>query len=347
MTARRSTKAAAPEVRCARRVERSGALSGLAPLLSAALGAWLSLAPLQAHAQVPFSEIQDVARAKAEEGLALFAERRWQDAYERFRIAEDLFHAPTLVLHMAHCQRELGRLLAARALYRKVAEEKPAEDAPEAFRKAQEIARERLAELEERIPRISVDIPGQSSEGLLVLLDGGPVVALHPADIELDPGRHRIHAAARGAEPVDMTLDVAERERRRVRIAMKAVAPPPPPPPPGSLMPGGIALGVGLGGLALGAITGGITLARTGTIRESCDGARCPDTLREDADALRPVAMVSNVGFTVGGLGLAAGIVLLIVRPKAGTSSVARPKAGTSSVASSLVVGPGGVGGRF
>ncbi|AKT41843.1 tetratricopeptide repeat protein [Chondromyces crocatus] len=307
-------------------------------LLFALSLAWLVSAPLSASAQVPFSEIQDVARAKAEEGLSLFAEGRWQEAYERFRIAEDLFHAPTLVLHMAHCQRELGRLLAARALYRKVAEEKPPEEAPDAFHRAHEIATEHLKELDERIPRISIDVPGQSSDALLVLLDGGPVVALHPADIELDPGRHRIHAAARGVEPLDMTLDVVERERRRVRLELKPIPPPPPPPPPptpGSIVPGATVLGVGLAGLAVGAITGGLTLARMSEIREQCNGARCPDTIRGDADAIRPLAFASNVGFAVGGVGLAAGIVLLIVRP------------GGSPPTSSLVVGPHGVGGRF
>ena len=289
--------------------------------MTARLPIWLAAAlllfatPSAALAQVHFSEIQDVARAKAEEGLALFGERRWQDAYERFRIAEELFHAPTLVLHMAHCQRELGRLLAARALYRKVEEEPLAEDAPEAYRKAREDAVAGMQELGARIPRVSIDIPGRSTEGLIVLLDGGPVAALHPADIELDPGKHRIHAAASGAEPLNLEIQVAERDRRRIRLDLKPIAPPPRQPPPGSLLPGGVALGVGLAGLAVGGITGGLTMKRVADIKEGCDGARCPDTLQADADAVRPLATASNVGFILGGVGLAAGVVLLIVRP--------------------------------
>ena len=308
------------------------------PILLAASLSLAALAPMPARAQIPFSEIQDVARAKAEEGLALFSQRRWQEAYERFRIAEDLFHAPTLVLHMAHCQRELGRLLAARALYKKVAEEQPGAGAPEVFLRAKEVAVERLLELDARIPRISIDVPGMRSEGLLVLLDGGPVVALHPADIELDPGNHRIHAAARGVEPLDLEIQVTERERRRIRLDLQPVKPPPPPPAPGSLLPGGISLGLGLAGVAAGAVTGALTLSRVGNLREQCVGARCPDTIQGDADAIRPMAAASNVAFIVGGVGVAAGIVLLIVRPGGGAPAPAKM---------GLVIGPSGLGGRF
>lgn len=270
-------------------------------------------------------QIQDVARVKAEEGLALYAEARYAEAYERFRIAEDLFHAPTLVLYMAHCQRELGKLLEARALYERVAAETVAEDAPPAFREAPATAQASLDELSPRIPKLELVVVGAAAESAYVTLDGRRA-ALSPATVEVDPGTHRIDASATGARTVVMQVEVAEGGTQRVEIQLEPVAsatppaPPPVPPParppePGPLAPALVAFGVGAAGLAVGGVAGAVVLGEVDRIRESCDGDRCPRSLEADRDDVRPLATVSTLGFVLGGAGVAAGVVLLVWRP--------------------------------
>ena len=59
--------------------------------------------PSFAHAAEPAPSelLTDAARSKAEAGLALFQQARWSEAYENFRIAEELFHAPSLLMRIS------------------------------------------------------------------------------------------------------------------------------------------------------------------------------------------------------------------------------------------------------
>ncbi|MGK4000272.1 tetratricopeptide repeat protein [Sorangium sp. So ce1024] len=91
------------------------------------------------------ADAQQLARTKAHEGLKLYGADRWQEAFEAFQEADRLYHAPTLVLYMARCQRKLGKLEAARALYEQVLDEALPEDAPPAFLEARKDAEIELA----------------------------------------------------------------------------------------------------------------------------------------------------------------------------------------------------------
>ncbi len=275
-----------------------------------------------AQADIDLSLIKDVARAKAEEGLALFAEEKWAEAFERFRVAEELFHAPTLVLHMGHCKRELGQLLAARALYQKVASEEVTEDSPNAFALARDEAVQRVQALEALIPRLTVVVSGVADARVTV---DGVVVAQHPASIELDPGEHRVDVVAAGAEPHTRVIELGVGARQELTVELTPivvekprpvpVVVPPPPTEPGSLVPAFIAYGVGFGGLVVGAIAGGIAIERVEAIKSECEGDLCPDRLLDAADEAQLAATVSNVGFIVAGVGAIVGTVLVFARP--------------------------------
>jgi hypothetical protein len=283
----------------------------------------LLVAPAAWAQGLDLSQIQDVARAKAEEGLALYQEKRWAEAYDRFLVAEELFHAPTLVMFMGHCKRELGELLAARALYKRLADEQLPAEAPPAFVEAQGTARAALADLDARIPRVSVVVTG--APAARISLDGAAIGA-YPAEVEVDPGRHRLQVTAKETEGYDEEIVLAEGERKRVDVALKAIAPriivapapPPPPPEPGTLVPAAVCGAVAVAGFALGAVAGGIVLDRVATIRDRCDGDVCPASLEAEAEDIRPIARASTAGFVIGGASLAAAVVLFAVRPGGG-----------------------------
>ncbi|MEQ9318779.1 MAG: hypothetical protein RIF41_06445 [Polyangiaceae bacterium] len=282
---------------------------------------------VSAQGDVDFSQIQDVARAKAEEGLALYGEKKWAEAYARFRIAEDLFHAPTLVLFMGNCQRELGDLLKARTLYQSIADEQLPEDAPDAFREAVATAAEQVERLDARIPTLTLTVDGVPAERARVRVDGAEV-GLESQPLSLNPGSHRIVATAPGVTAIEREVELAEgaRETIALRFEKAEAAPvlPPPPPPkppaeePGSLLPAMIAAGVGVTGFVVGGVAGGLVLSRVSAIKEECDGDVCPDRLQGEADDAQTLATVSNVGLIVGGVGAAVAITFVFWRPWGG-----------------------------
>ncbi|WP_437575298.1 tetratricopeptide repeat protein [Sorangium sp. So ce887] len=204
------------------------------------------------------AEAQQLARTRAHEGLKLYGADRWQEAFEVFKEADGLYHAPTLVLYMARCQRKLGQLGAARDLYEQVLAEPLPEDPPRAFLDARKDAETELAAV-----RATLEAPAASQ----------PQVP--PRDAPA-PG---------GAEGG------------------------------GSLLPAGLAFGLGAVGIGVGAATGLVSLSKVSDIKERCDGRRCPSELKGDADAATTLGHVSTVSFIVGAASAAAGVVLLVVRP--------------------------------
>src|SRR6185503_15705679 len=119
-------------------------------------------------------DVQAAARAHGEEGLRRFEAKRWADAYDEFKQADDLFHAPTLVMFMAHCRRNEGRLLEARALYEKVASEPIPKGAPEQWGKAVAAAHDEIVAIQKRIPSVQATITGPGADQARAAIDGAP-----------------------------------------------------------------------------------------------------------------------------------------------------------------------------
>ncbi|WP_437502405.1 tetratricopeptide repeat protein [Sorangium sp. So ce1099] len=227
------------------------------------------------------ADAQQLARTRAHEGLKLYGADRWQEAFDAFQEADRLYHAPTLVLYMARCQRKLGNLEAARALYEQVLDEALPEDPPPAFLEARRDAETELA-------------------GVRAALKPPPAAPAAPAP------------QAGGG---------------------------------GSLLPAGLAFGLGAVGLGVGAATGIVSLSKVSDIKSQCDGRRCPAELQGDADTATTLGHVSTVGFIVGAASAAAGVVLLVVRPGgdgAPDAAGAAPRA-RRGVVWSAGVGLGGV----
>src|SRR5262249_40599178 len=152
------------------------------------------------------------ARPLGEEGLRLFEAGRWAEAYDRFSEADRALHAPTLVLFMARCKRNMGALLEAKQLYREVQGEDLAAGAPTQFREAKQIAQRELDALLPRIPRIELSAPGAPA-GTQVLLDAGVAPLNEP--VAVDPGSHVAIARTPSGVSVRETIAVEERETKR------------------------------------------------------------------------------------------------------------------------------------
>lgn len=115
---------------------------------------FLTLAPAASGAQPRPASVPDkraMALEHAHQGLDAYREGRFEEAYEHFREAQALFPAPTLLVHMARCQRKLGKVVEAKGLYREVLAEPLPKDAPPPFVEAHRDAERELSEMEAKL----------------------------------------------------------------------------------------------------------------------------------------------------------------------------------------------------
>lgn len=318
------------------------------PTFAAALATEIAAVPAMAQQQpARGKKDQAAARVRGEAGLKLFEEKKWAEAYEAFREADEIYHANTLVLFMGHCRREMGKLLEARALYFKVAEEAVPKNAPDQFKKAQARARDELKALQARIPLLRVSISGIASRKATATLDGGAVSLDElQGGKEVEPGDHVLVIEAPGSAAVERSVAVNEGDVTRVEIVLTPPKSTEPEKKKGSILPGAIAMGVGAVGLGIGAATGIIAMGQIDDIKSRCtpDG-HCPEADKPKADAAQSLVTASTVGFVVGGAALAAGAVLIVLRPWGGDSKAAEPNAASAHV--TVGFGSIGLGGSF
>lgn len=163
------------------------------------------------------AEADDVLRdlrIRFAHGQSLEIAGRWADALERFEEVARVHPTPQVTFHAALCLDHLGRLLAARDRFHD-ALVAARSGAPEVVHEATE----HLADLDARIPRVTVALTG-ALEGVVLQLDGEPVDA--SSALALDPGPHLAVAMRDGGSVAALAFSVAERDRRVLPLAVLA-----------------------------------------------------------------------------------------------------------------------------
>jgi hypothetical protein len=303
------------------------------------------------------------------EGLKAFDEGKYESAAKL--LLEDLKSNPwpSSAYYAGLSLEKLGRLLEAAKLYRKALDlELPTDpiEVTQMQKRAQQKAKEQLAEVNKRIPTLTLHVEGAPPAKVAVTVDDVllPVSSLAKPR-PLDPGSHRVEGRC-GDEvvrPPAVKLDegaeqelVLEFECDKPKPVAASKAPPPPEPPKAEpevesssktstvRTLGWIAVGAGSAGVALGVTAGAVGLVRLNSLRdEGCDeSSHCYPSQQEDVDSYQLLRTLSTVGFYVGVplLGVGTGTLLW-------TSGRGEGGAETASV--SAWVGPGSVGlsGRF
>lgn len=329
MTPRSTIPAVSPS-----RERRRPLVERIARALSApALAAALLLVPAIAAAE-PTPEETKRALELGLEAKALYDQGRWADALKKFSEADKVVHTPVFTLFIARTERRVGRLLSARAHFRALMAEDVAPDAPPPWLAAKDSAKTELAQLEPLIPHATVKLEPAQKAPVAVEVDGNRVEVGTP--FEIDPGDHGVHVAI-GAG-LEQRFHVSEGSSATVVIHIpaetKSVVPPEVPPKtrqvyhPGSLVPGGVVLGIGGAGLLVGGILAGLAASAGGDIDEAClSMPGCEKSKYEEAEELK--ARAESLGpastglFIGGGIAAAAGVILLVLRP--GGSTVEEP----------------------
>lgn len=293
--------------------------------------------PAIAHAQSA-EEIAG-ARALAKQGFQAYQAEDWQQAYELFRRAESLYHAPPHLLYMARASEKLGNLVEARELYNRILRENLASDAPGVFVEAQHAASEEIKTVEPRLARVTIQLEGPNADQVQVLANGKPVPpALIGAPRPMDPGQYEFTVESDVAKADPVTVKVEEGGSETVTIQLIEVVPPPEPvasdtvPPPAepvdrgtksSPIPAYVAFGVGAVGLGVGTAFLISHFDQQGQADSRFDDGNCDrdgqctqeeqEEIQELSSSAATAGTLSLVGFGVGAAAIGTGVVLLLL----------------------------------
>ncbi len=254
------------------------------------------------------------AQALFDDGMRLFKDGKYADACPKFEAS--LKRNPGLGTRgkLAECWEKQGRIAAAWAQYREVA----AIAAKTNDDRRREVAEQRAAALEARLPYLTVNVPTAAQvDGLVVKRDDDVLESsLFGSAIAVDPGKHIISATGADRVPWKQEIQIDEKEKKSVDVPVLVAAPKPlvaaPTTPHHSSkkkLAGMITVGVGAASVITGTLFGlaarsdwNSAFGPTG----GCSGTICTTQHGYDltSDA-RSEAMYADV-FVIGGVAVAA-----------------------------------------
>ncbi len=207
---------------------------------------------------------------------------------------------------------------------------------------------ERLDELERAQPTVVFDVQGAGGEDLSavrVKVDGALLTGrLDGTAHAVDAGQHRFTFEADGYVPLEQSLLIREGGKGRSIKAVLGVDPRRTRTPVTRIV-SYAALGVGAAGIAVGSVFGVRSMLDKAKLDGACAGNACPSRVQSDIEALHSDGTISSVGFGVGIVGLAAGVVLWIV--SSGPKKPTAEKALLASVTPWIGIRAAGVEGSF
>jgi hypothetical protein len=285
--------------------------------------AFITTAAILSFASTAFAEPsladRETARSLMDEGDRKRDAGDLEGALKSYEAADAIMHVPTTGIEVARTQIALGMLLEARETLGRILRSpvKPNEPAP--FTAARKAADALNAELAPRIPAIQVVIQHADQGQAQISIDNEQIPpAASSVPRKVNPGAHVVLVKVGSAEKqVDVT--VAERETKTVTVDFADVvsAETPARQQPGRyvlpkiLMFGGV--GLGAVGIGVGTVTGLMSISKTNDLQKECPDNQCPRGYQSRIDQATELGNISTVAFVVGGVGLAAGVVGVIL----------------------------------
>jgi hypothetical protein len=245
---------------------------------------------------------------------------RYEQACPKFAESYRLQPATGTLFNLADCEEHVGRIASAWQHFREAADKMPADD------ERLPIAKQRIAELEPKLPKIVIRLAAGAPSGTTVARDG---VELGEASFGLalpaDPGKHEVAVSAPGHETKHYEVDLAPAAVKELEVTAGppvAVAAKPAPEHPtttattsggGAKTIGWTLVGLGGAGVAAGAITGVLAHGKKSTADDHCPDKVCDPTGSDAVDAGKSLATVSTIAWIGGAAALAVGTTLLVV----------------------------------
>jgi hypothetical protein len=281
------------------------------------------------------------ARALGQEGQQALDGKDYATAEDRFRRADKMVHAPTLMLGLARALTAEGRFVEAQEAYNRIIREGLPPGAPDVFKRALDDAKKEVEAVTPKVAAVTITVKAAGGSDIpepQVVLDEHPInSASLGVRRSIDPGAHVLRATAEGYKPGELKFTVVEggtasaplslEKDMTAPVAAAAVVTPAgamtsPSADVGTTKPSStrkllpwIGFGVGAVGLGLGAVTGIIAISKHSTLSDECKNG-CGPNQQSDLSAYHTMGTLSTVGFIIAGVGAAAGVVLLVTEPK-------------------------------
>jgi hypothetical protein len=339
-----------------------------------AIAASLALGASTAPARAQSDDDRATARALGQDGQQLLDAKDYKTAEDRYRRADKLVHAPTLMIGLARALAGEGKYVEAQETYNRMVREGLPPGAPEVFKRAIEEAKREVEGVAPKVAAVTITVKTSAGGDVAdpkVVLDERPInSASLGVRRAVDPGSHVLRVSADGFKPADLTFNVNEGGSTDQPIVLeKETAVPAGSGAPAAGAAGGtpgsasgqpaetpssgkrsvlpwVAFGVGGAGLVVGSITGLLAVGDHSTLANNCMNGTCPPSQDGNLSSYHTMGLLSTVGFIVAGVGAAAGVVLLIAQPK-GDSAAAPPAAAGLQIAPAIGLGSIGAVGTF
>jgi hypothetical protein len=273
-----------------------------------------------AQAYADEAALSDEAVRLGHEGLALYEAAQWESALQRFEQASRRAFSPVLLLYMARCHGNVGRLQEAARLLARLASYPLAVDAPVPWVSAVRDARAELGSLRARVPSLRVS----GTEVLRVSVDGKP--AALGERIELDPGIHSVAAELTSGRIVQRQVALVEGQQdlpvvfeprvgplSRTRQQAPKLRDDVGRRPSAYRRAAWLTGGAGLAAAIVGSVVGVMASSRTSSLRSRCEGNACPRELQPDAERARDLANVSTAAFGIAGVNAVFSVTFLLL----------------------------------
>jgi len=286
-----------------------------------------------AHAAPDKDELSK-ARARFQQATELEQAGNWAAASQLFREVGQVRMTPQVRYHIALCEEKLGKLVAALGGFELALSE--AESIGPDFQREVE---EKTKALRERIPKILID-RGDGAAAAMIELDG---VALGASsigiEVPLDPGPHQINARASGYEVYAETVEIPEKETKRVVVTLNKLSsdsgagggrdnPPALPPAPVQHSSRVVPYAIGIGGGVLLVSSGVFYLMRQSqinTLNTLCGGPGVCNPTQSNVDEVNnhkgklntydALMKITAIG-GVAAVGVAIGLIVLEPKPQ-------------------------------
>ncbi len=301
-----------------------------ARLAARCLAWWLAVANPAVAIADPSPEDVAAAQKLFDEAMSLMDAKRFAEACPRFEQSQKLDPGMGTQFRLAECLEAAGSIGSAWRLFDAVATE--AERAGRADRRSQ--ATERRVALERRVPWLKLRVSASLAAlpGFAVMRDGQPMTATEFGRLSaIDPGGHTLSVSATGKKSWQTTFRALE--GGSVEIEVPPLETEAQPEANNPLTPRAAAgedpgLGqkiaaIGVGGFGLASIGAGIGLGLLASSTwddalAGCEGGsttRCGPEAIADGETAGTLAILSTVGFVVGGVAIAAAPVLWLTAP--------------------------------
>jgi cytochrome c-type biogenesis protein CcmH/NrfG len=180
------------------------------------------------HARAASSESpSDAAKEKYGRALKAYSANRHAEAVLLLEDVRRLHSSPSALLLLGHCYSKLGRLASAISAYReseRSAVEQMAKDRDRSssLKEIRGSALEHMADLESRVPYLTIIIPGDLPPDFQILLDGQAVPsASWGTALPVDPGGHELAAKGTRMIAYKQSVILKESEKKRIELSIE------------------------------------------------------------------------------------------------------------------------------